>query len=444
MKKTSGHFASALAEPKFSFYAVGQLLSQFGEYLAQIAVIAAVGHFTTRAPLAYSQITVAVALPALLFGPLVGVVIDRQPKRHVLMAADLGRACVMLSIPVVMRATGSVLMLFPLICLNYLLTLFASAGRISLVPRLVPAEKIFAANAVMDFINKLAGVCGFVGGGLLVSGLFWNRLRIEPWEAGFYVDGLAFLGAVLMIFLLKVDEQVPATRGSATIGSLWRRRMASFRADIRELLRLLRDNQPVRFVLMTLVLVAMFGGTLHPLIIVIVQKTIAGGSGVGTDRVGVLGGVLGAGMMLGALSSGFLLHRFSRRKVILSGLLGLSLMVCLFARCATFLQLVPVALLGGLCLSPVMIAQNTMLHEEAPQSLWGRLFSGRDIILDTGFMVSALALGFTAQIVLPRFGTVNHEKVTLFWAGVLLALLTAGLGLMIRHRHAAARDGDGR
>jgi hypothetical protein len=58
-------------------------------------------------------------------------------------------------------------------------------------------------------------------------------------------------------------------------------------------------------------------------------------------------------------------------------------------------------------------------------------------------MVSALLFGFAAQIVLPRFGTVNHEKVTLFWAGVLLVLLCTGLALLARPRRAAPGD-DGR
>lgn len=436
MPRRSGHFASALAEPRFALFAAGQFISQFGDYLAQIALIAAVGAFTTRAPLAYSQITVAIALPALLFGPIIGVVVDRRSKRALLMKVDALRALVVLSIPVSMKLTGSVLVLFPLVFVNYLLTLFANAARGSLIPYLVPPEKIFAANSVMDFGGKLAGVLGFVGGGLLVSGPFWRHLRIEPWEAGFYLDSLTFLASVVAVLLLKVTEPPIVRHQDDGWRAMWERRLRNFREDLRELWVLARADGRIRFVMLSLLLVSIFGGTLYPLIVVIVQKAIRVGAGAGTSGVGLLGGVLGAGMMLGSLSIGFLGHHLSRRRIIVFGLLGLSVAVMVFSRCGRFWELIPVALAGGMFLAPVMVAQNTMLHEAVPHNLWGRAFSWKDIVLDAGFMASALVFGAAAQFVLPALGTVNHEKVVLFWAGALLAALTAamGVGLAARRR----------
>ena len=434
MSDRSGHFASALAEPKFALFAAGQFISQFGDYLAQIALIAAVGALTTRAPLAYSQITVAIALPALLFGPIIGVVVDRRSKRGLLMRVDALRALVILSIPLSIKLAGSVLVLFPLVFANYLLTLFANAARASLIPHLVPQGKIFAANSVMDFVNKLAGVLGFVGGGLLVSGPFWRRLSIEPWEAGFYLDSLTFAASVLALLLLRVEERLPERPRGESVGEMWRRRLNNFRDDLRELWHVARADAKVRFVMSSLLLVSIFGGTIYPLVVVIVQKAIRHGAGAGTGGVGLLGGMLGAGMMLGSLSIGFLGHHLSRRRIIVFGLSGLSLAMVIFSRCGHFWQLLPVTLAAGLFLAPVMVAQNTLLHEAVPRALWGRAFSWKDIVLDAGFMASALLFGLMAQVVLPALGTVDHEKVTLLWAGALLAVLSIALGLVVMRR----------
>ncbi len=142
-------------------------------------------------------------------------------------------------------------------------------------------------------------------------------------------------------------------------------------------------------------------------------------------------------MMLGSLSIGFLGHRYSRRMIISGGLLGVGLMVCLLALGGHYWQLLPVGLMLGVFLSPVMVAQDTLLHEAAPGNLWGRIFSGRDFILNGGFMLSSLLFGFLAQIVLPRLGTTNHERVTLFWCGVLLAALSLlAAGMVFRQRKA--------
>lgn len=433
--KQSGHFAAALSEPKFALFAAGQLVSQFGDYLAQMALIAVIGAYTTRAPLAYSQITVAIALPALLFGPIVGVVVDRRAKNRMLIMADASRAVVIGLIPLLMKLTGSVLILFPLVFVSFLLGLFASAARLALIPHLVPPNKIFAANAVMNFINKLAGMVGFVGGGLLVVGGFWRRLGLQPWEAGFYLDSLTFLVSVGTIALLRTGEVLSPREREADLVQLWHRRMHNLRDDLQELWSLIANTPRVKFVMLSLLLVAIFGGTLYPLVVVIVQKGIRGGAGTG--GVGVLGGVFALGMMLGSLSIGFLGHRYSRRMIISGGLLGVGLMVCLLALGGHYWQLLPVGLMLGVFLSPVMVAQDTLLHEAAPGNLWGRIFSGRDFILNGGFMLSSLLFGFLAQIVLPRLGTTNHERVTLFWCGVLLAALSLlAAGMVFRQRKA--------
>jgi len=424
--KRSGHFAAALSEPKFAVFVAGQIVSQFGDYLAQIALIAVVGAYTTRAPLAYSQLTIAISLPALLFGPMIGILVDRRPKRKVLMAADGLRAVFIGLIPLLMKATGSVLSLFPLVFVSFLLGLFASAARVSMIPYLVPSQKIFAANAVMNFINKLAGVVGFVGGGLLVVGGFWTQLKLQPWEAGFYLDSLSFLASVLALSLIRIDETLPQRPQGESFRELWARRLANVRSDLGELMSLLAADPRIKFVVFTLVLVAIFGGTLYPLVVVIAQKgpQIAIGGDIATHRVGFLGGVLALGMMLGAVCSGFLVHRLARHWVIISGLFMVGVSVCLFSLSRHYWEFLPVTLMAGFFLSPVMIAQDTVLHESAHESIWGRVFSGRDLILNGGFMVSSLVLGFVAQLVLPALGTTNHERVTLFWAGVLLAGLS--------------------
>lgn len=425
MPHRSGHFAAALSERPFALFVAGQFVSQFGDYLAQIALIAVVGVYTTRAPLAYSQLTVAIALPALLFGPIVGALVDRRPKRSVLLVSDGLRAAVIALIPLAVKSTGSVLVLFPLVFASFLLGLFASAARYALVPSLVPPQKIFAANAVMNFANKLAGVLGFAGGGVLVVGGFWRGLRLEPWEAGFYLDSLTFLASVATVALLGIREDYQPRERESGLRELWLRRLRNFGEDQRELLALVRSQPQVRFTVATLLLVALFGGTLYPLIVVIVQKgpQIALGGDIATHKVGFLGGVLAVGMMAGSLSAGFLGHRLSRRWLVVSGLFLTGVLMSLFALSRHYWEFLAVAFAAGFFLSPVMIAQDTLLHESAPQTLWGRLFSGRDIILNGGFMAVSLAMGLVAQLLLPLLGTVNHERVALFWTGAVLSIL---------------------
>jgi MFS family permease len=116
-------------------------------------------------------------------------------------------------------------------------------------------------------------------------------------------------------------------------------------------------------------------------------------------------------------------------------------MVMLFAKSTSYWHLLAITFMAGVFLQPVMIAQNTLFHESVDRSLWGRIFSARDIILDAGFVASALVLGFLAQLVLPAFRSVNHERIVLFWCGVLLALMALGGSWMVKQQKNLERDG---
>jgi hypothetical protein len=86
MSDRSKHFASALAEPKF-------------------ALIAAVGEFTTRAPLAYSQIPAAIALILGFLAQLVMTVFGSvNQERTVLFWSGVSLAVLTLAgLPIVRR-----------------------------------------------------------------------------------------------------------------------------------------------------------------------------------------------------------------------------------------------------------------------------------------------------------------------------------------------------
>jgi len=72
---------------------IGRLISTAGSWLLVVALPAYVFHLTGSL-LATGLTMVAEYLPALLLGPLVGVLTDRWDRRRVMLAADVFRAVV--------------------------------------------------------------------------------------------------------------------------------------------------------------------------------------------------------------------------------------------------------------------------------------------------------------------------------------------------------------
>ncbi|MCA1631354.1 MAG: MFS transporter, partial [Acidobacteria bacterium] len=72
----------------------GQVVSEIGDWLNNIAVLALAIELAGPARQGHAVAVYAVArhLPLFLFGPVAGVVVDRADRRRVMIAADVARA----------------------------------------------------------------------------------------------------------------------------------------------------------------------------------------------------------------------------------------------------------------------------------------------------------------------------------------------------------------
>ena len=72
---------------------IGQVVSEVGDHFNNVAVFS-LAVATTRSGLVVSGIMLSRAVPAMLAGPLAGVVLDRLNRKRVMIASDLIRAVV--------------------------------------------------------------------------------------------------------------------------------------------------------------------------------------------------------------------------------------------------------------------------------------------------------------------------------------------------------------
>lgn len=138
-------------------------------------------------------------LGALLFGLVAGALVDRLRCRPVLLVADLGRAALLVSIPV--AAAFGVLALWQLYLVMFLvgvLTIFFDVAHQSYLPRLVPADRLVGANAKLAANTSVAALAGSSIGGYLV------QLLTAPFV--FVVDALSMVWSALWIRSIRHRE----------------------------------------------------------------------------------------------------------------------------------------------------------------------------------------------------------------------------------------------
>lgn len=416
---------TVLRKPRFGFLVAGQTVSQLGDKLHHMALIALVGASATgnRGGLDLAALSVVFTAPVILFGPIAGALVDRWSKRATMITCDALRALLVTSIPWLFAATGSLWPVYAVAFVVFLLGVFFNAAKMALIPELVPREQLFAANAALTFVGRFATVLGIVGGGVIIGLAFWGRVGWSDFAAGFYLDGASYLVSVLTLLAIVLQGRGVADRPAAIPvppDLVVKRGLSTIVGDVGRTLGVVWRDRTMRFTFTSLVSLALFASTVYVAMTYSVQTVL----GRGTKGVGYLGGTLGAGMIVGSLLVGTIGSRWDKRQTIMVGSAVIGFLMILGGVFFSFAMFVPVAFVGGALLAPVMVSQDTLLHEGAPPAARALIFSTKDLILGGAFMLSALAVGGTIYV-LGRLGVDEPYRLSLSAVG--LAILVTGV-----------------
>jgi MFS family permease len=142
-------------------------------------------------------------VPIWIFGLLAGVWIDRLPRRPILIATDLGRAALLLLIPL---ASALDLLRMELLCavafLAGTLSVFFEIGRQSYVPALVRRDQLVEANQQVAVSNSAAEVAG--------PGIAGTLIKILGAPIAIIFDAISFVASALLLSSIRtVEQQIP-------------------------------------------------------------------------------------------------------------------------------------------------------------------------------------------------------------------------------------------
>jgi MFS family permease len=195
--------------------------------------------------------------PGVIVGSIAGVYVDRLDRRNVLIAANLLQAVTVTALLLVVHG-GRVWPVYVTAAIQSIIASFAVPAESALLPSLVPAEQLVAANALTTLNNRLARLVGVPVGGLLL-GLF----GLEPVVIA---DAASFLVAASMVSLVAA----PPRRLVRRDGSIW----SSFGGEWLDGIRLIRGDRTVAMLFWVIGLMT-FGGTmLDPLYVAWVRDVL--------------------------------------------------------------------------------------------------------------------------------------------------------------------------
>lgn len=157
-------FANVLGISSFRSLWLAQLFSQIGINLTAFVMALRVYELTHRNT-AVSILTLAIVIPAAVFGMVAGVLVDRYDKKRVLFWCNVLRAVVALGF---VLTSQSLFFIYILAILISFITQFFIPAEAPTISVLVPKEKLLVANGLFTvtiFVTMLAG--GLLAGPML-------------------------------------------------------------------------------------------------------------------------------------------------------------------------------------------------------------------------------------------------------------------------------------
>ena len=404
-----------LKNRNFFFLWLGQIISQLGDRLDQMALIALVYSRAPGSTLEIAKILSFTIIPVFVIGPLAGVYVDRWDRRRTMYICDFLRAILVFTIPFFLFSLKSIIPIYLIVFIIFSIGRFFVPAKLSIVPDLVYTKDLLMANSLVNTTGMIAAILGFGISGVLVE---WLKAK-----GGFYLDSLSFVISGMFIFLIakKSRASMNLKKVSKEIVEVIRK---SVLQEIKEGVLYFIKKRDIRFTAGVIFILWSALGAVYVVLIVFVQKTLHSA----TKDLGLLIMFLGIGLFLGSLIYGRFGQRISHYKIIFSSLVLTGIMLAVFAfaihRYPYFFIAAILSLLLGLLIAPITIASNTIVHNVSDNAMMGKIFSSLEIVMHLGFLLFM----FISSLLAERF---SHILI-LIAVGVLISI--SGIINLIYHR----------
>src|SRR5580658_1713925 len=275
----------------YRFTWTGQVVSEIGDHFNNIAVFS-LALATTHSGLVVTGVMLSRAIPAVMAGPLAGVVLDRLDRKRVMIVSDLIRAVVAVGFILAISAHSS----WPLYVLSALLMFaspFFTSGRSAILPTIASKEELHTANSLTQTTGWTTLTLGAFLGGASVTQF--------GYEWAFAFNALSFLFSAACISRLKVEGGGFRAKGT----ELTENEVVRPWHEYTEGLRYMRASPLILGIGLVAVGWATGGGAAQILFSLFGEQVFHRGA----SGIGVIWGCAGIGLMCGALFA----NRFGRR-----------------------------------------------------------------------------------------------------------------------------------
>lgn len=354
VKKEEKGYKVLLQYKNFIKIWVGSTVSRFGDAIDSIAFLWMV-YEMTGSTLMMGTVMAVNAAPAVLFGMMAGVLVDRMNKRKVMIITDLVRGFnTALMAFLYMWDMISIWHLYVFTFINSFCEIFSSPARASAMQVLVDKKHYLTANSLRQASSAMAEIAGTA-----IAAVVMGYLGIG---AAILIDSVTFFISAYTAIMARIELSINKT---APLN------IRQFYCEFTEGLAVIKSNVVL---LVSLTMACLVNLMLTPFNVLVPEYSdkilMAGETGMSLIMMSFT-----VGMVSGSLVIGHIGHRFKKSTLVITGFIGLGVGMMLFGF-ITNVQLACVsAAIGGAFIPIISSSAMTLMQEATPADKMGRVSS---------------------------------------------------------------------
>ena len=364
---------TSLRNYNFRLFWFGQLISLIGTWMQAVGQAWLVLKLS-NSPLALGTVAALQFLPVTILTLFAGVIVDRLPKRRMLLVTQ-STAMAQAFVLAVLVSTNQVQLwhVYVLAAVLGLVNAFDNPTRQSFVIEMVGREDVVNAVALNSTLFNTARIVGPAVGGVLIATIGLSEC--------FYVNAFSFI-AVLIGLLLMRESQLHAPR---------HRPQGHILRQLGEGLQYAARTPAVLVIVILMGTLGTFGYNFNTVLPLLAKNAL----GVDAAGYGALVSAMGVGSLVAALvlaNSG----RVTTRRLFL-GAAGFSLLLGAVAASRWYPLSLAILLPLGFASILFTTGANTTLQLEVPDTLRGRVMSLYTLLFLGSTPIGGLVTGFLAE-----------------------------------------------
>jgi MFS family permease len=345
-------------------FIAGWTLSVFGDW-AMFIVLGVWTKDLTGSNSAAGLVFFALGVPSLL-APFAGLVVDRLPRRPLLIGIYAAEAIVVLSLLFV-HDRGDVWIIYAVTVFYGAAGTFGASARSALMTVMVPRDLLAESNGVLQTLREGLRLIAPLMGALLYASVGGGAVAI--------LDSASFVAVVIALALIRLEEP------------RFERLEHQFVTELLAGARHVFATLPLRQIVLATGACLLVVGFAETLIFAVLDQ----GLGRPASFFGVLSSLQGVGAIAGGLIAARTMRRIGDVRLVGVGMVLFAVGELSFASHSLTLVLTGIAV-GGAGLAWIIVGYATAVQVRTPLRLQGRVLSAADTLINTPQTIS-IALG---------------------------------------------------